>query len=45
MKTAFSEPKAFLEGFKEKEEVQEVLKVLPIDKKPVKSSFASKFRK
>ncbi|HGP3675199.1 MULTISPECIES: hypothetical protein [Bacillus cereus group] len=45
MKTAFKEPTAFLEGFKEKEEVQEGPKVLPIDKKPVKSSFASKFRK
>ncbi|MDX5785421.1 hypothetical protein SIM32_13225 [Bacillus cereus group sp. WSBC 10925] len=45
MKTAFKEPMAFLEGFKEKEEVQEGPKVLPIDKKPVKSSFASKFRK
>lgn len=44
MKTAFEQPTAFLEGFKEKEEVQEGPKVLPLDKKP-KSSFASKFRK
>lgn len=44
MKTAFKDPTAFLETFKEKEEVQEGPKVLPLDKKP-KSTFASKFRK
>ena len=32
MKTAFKDPTAFLETFKEKEEVQEGPKVLPIDK-------------
>ena len=43
MKTAFEQPTAFLEGFKEKEEVQEGPKVLPLIRP--KSSFASKFRK
>ncbi|MGI2730954.1 hypothetical protein ACRS6Y_11420 [Bacillus cytotoxicus] len=44
MKQAFSDPTVFLEGFKEREE-EEGPNILPIDKKPVKSSFASKFRK
>ncbi|MCU4785521.1 hypothetical protein OCF11_13815 [Bacillus cereus] len=45
MEQAFSDSKAFLEGFKEKGRgTREGPKVLRLDKKP-KSAFASKFRK